>query len=62
MLNENFSENADSLMKDLKTGTVLVQDLSFKPIHNQPVLKKIGLFKTDTFPVVNELPQKDLYS
>ena len=60
VLNENFPENADSLMKRLKNSGIGTRPF-FWPIHNQPVLKKIGLFKTDTFPVAERIAKKGFY-
>mgnify|MGYP001299157356 CR=1 FL=1 len=60
VLNEKFPKNADSLMKKLKKCGIGTRPF-FWPIHKQPVIKKLGLLKTDTFPVAERIAKKGFY-
>ena len=60
VLDENFLVNADSIMEKLKKSGIGTRPY-FWPIHNQPVLKKLDLFKNDSFPVAERIARKGFY-
>ena len=60
VLDENILDNADSIMKKLKTCGVGTRPF-FWPIHLQPLIKKMGLFRTDSFPIAEKIARKGFY-
>ncbi len=60
VLGADISDNADSIMKKLKNCGIGTRPF-FWPIHLQPVLKKMGLFSNDSFPVAEQIAQKGFY-
>ena len=60
VLDADIPDNADSIMKKLKNCGIGTRPF-FWPIHLQPVIKKMGLFRTDSFPVAEQIAQKGFY-
>ena len=49
-----------NIMKKLKTCGVGTRSF-FWPIHLQPVIKKMGLLRTDSFPIAEKIARKGFY-
>ena len=60
VLDADISDNADSIMKKLKSCGIGTRPF-FWPIHLQPILKKMGLFRNDSFPVAEQIAHKGFY-
>jgi perosamine synthetase len=60
ILDENLSDNAENLMEKLKKYGIGTRPF-FWPIHQQPVIKKLGLLKNESFPVAERIAQKGFY-
>ena len=60
VLDENYLVNADTIMKKLRNCGIGTRPF-FWPMHNQPIIKKLGLFKTNAFPVSERIAKKGFY-
>ena len=60
ILDDKLSENAETLMEKLKNCGIGTRPF-FWPIHQQPVLKKMGFFKKEFFPEAERIAQKGFY-
>jgi perosamine synthetase len=60
VLNESLHIDAEEAMKKLATKGIGTRPF-FCPIHQQPVLKKMGLFENEVYPVAENLYQRGFY-
>jgi perosamine synthetase len=60
VLNEDVLFDAEDLAKELATLGVQTRPF-FWPMHEQPVLKAMGLFRGESYPVAERIARKGLY-
>jgi perosamine synthetase len=60
VMNESFKFNADTAIERLAEQGVGCRPF-FYPLHKQPVLLELGLFKGETYPVAERLSQRGFY-
>ena len=60
VLNDKFNINAREVMINLTKNGIGCRPF-FYPLHQQPILKKLGLFKNQKFPISEKLYQKGFY-
>jgi perosamine synthetase len=60
VLNSNSKLNAESVMKKLNKKGIGTRPF-FCPMHLQPVLKKMGLFKGESYPIAEHLYKNGFY-
>ena len=60
VLNDTINVNANEIMSSLIKNGIGCRPF-FYPLHHQPVLKKLGLFKDQKFPISEKLYQKGFY-
>ena len=60
VLNESTGLNAQEAMKRLETKGIGTRPF-FYPMHQQPVLKRMGLFKNERYPVAERLYHQGFY-
>ncbi len=60
LIEEEFGMSRDVLMKKLRERGIETRPF-FIPMHQQPIFKKMGLFKGEKYPIAEELSKKGLY-
>ncbi|KKP24477.1 MAG: DegT/DnrJ/EryC1/StrS aminotransferase family [candidate division TM6 bacterium GW2011_GWF2_28_16] len=60
ILKDNYSHDADYVIKELEKLGVGCRPF-FWPMHEQPVLKRMGLFKNEKYPVAENLARRGFY-
>jgi len=60
VLNDQLSDNAETIMKKLKQFGIGTRPF-FWPMHEQPVLKKYGIYNNDSFPVAERIARRGFY-
>lgn len=60
ILNESLKVSAEVVIKKMNKLGIGCRPF-FYPMHKQPVLKKLGLFKNQTYPVADKLQRKGFY-
>ena len=60
VLNDTFNINANEIISNLTKNGIGCRPFFF-PLHQQPILKKIGLFKNQKFPISEKLYQRGFY-
>ena len=60
VLNDNLSDDAEIFMEKLKKLGVGTRPF-FWPMHEQPVLKKYGIYVDSSFPVAERIARKGFY-
>ena len=60
ILNDSLKISAEVVIKKMNKLGIGCRPF-FYPMHKQPVLKKLGLFKNQTYPVAEKLYKKGFY-
>ena len=60
VLNDQLSDNAETIMKKLKQFGIGTRPF-FWPMHEQPVLKKYEIYNNDSFPVAERIARRGFY-
>lgn len=60
LIEDEFGISRDELMRRLREEGVETRTF-FIPMHQQPVFRKMGLFKGETYPVAEEISRKGMY-
>ena len=60
MLNDSIKFDAKEAIKLLRVGNIECRPF-FYPMHQQPVLIKMGFFQIESYPVAERLSKRGLY-